>query len=528
MPASSAALNVSSRLAWNTATKWLSSLLAAVVAIYLVRYQRLELGQEGFGAVSLLTWIVVVMLLCDGGLRAALGRHVAEQIALGNHQRLNELFNSSLAFVLAIGAVLAVVCLVAAEPLVEAMNFAPSQRADAIVLVRYFVSASVMLSFVAPTFGALIEAYHRFDVVDFAHLAEVLLRLVLMVLAIGVMNWGIYGWAFALLVAQVVLTVINVAAAFRVCPALALRPRYVRRDAIAQTISLGGLVFLYQSAIKINDLTDPAVISRFLSSNGQGFYRPAQMAVTSAYPFVAGLSRQMKPLIAAYDAQGEGAAIREVLLRGTRLTILLSTPFCVMLTCFAFPIVRVWLVGDNEPTAWVLMTLALADVSTHVRETQGFVMTGLNRVRFITIVQLIGGLLSVIAGVVCTWWLYHRGWGYYSIIGVAMPAVVAGWTQTLVISVYVGNATGLGAGRYLLEGFSRPLIVLVLASCGGLALNYLVSPDTLASLIACTAIMGVICAALGWTIGFDAVDRARVQGLLNRFARRVRAIPPTD
>ncbi|MGE0534562.1 MAG: oligosaccharide flippase family protein [Pirellulales bacterium] len=520
------ALSISSRLAWNTATKWLSSLTAAGIAIYLVKFQSDHLGAEGFGAASLLTSVIFVMLLCDAGLRAALGRHLAEQIARGDQQRLNELFTSSLAFVIGIGGLLAILSLVAAEPLVDAMNFAASQRADAILLVRYYVAAAVLLAFVAPTFGALVEAHHRFDLVDFAHMAEVICRLALMVVGIGVLRWGLYGWAAALLIAQTLLAAINVASAFWVCPSLRIRPQFVRREAITHTISLGGLVFLYQSMMQISTLTDPFVISYFLTSNGAGYYRPAQMAVTSAYPFVAGLSRQMKPLITTFAVGDRESAIREVLLRGTRLTILLSIPFCVILGCFATPIVYVWLGRGYEPTVWALVALALADASTHVRETQGFVMTGLNRVRVIAIVQTIGGLITIVAGIASVWWLQQRGWGYASIVGVAAPAVVTGWLQTFLISAYVGRVTGYGARRYLREAYARPLATLLIAGAGGLTINYFAGPATIVGLLACAATTGVLCVAVGWTIGFDAVDRARVQALLMHIGAQRKSAPP--
>ena len=526
LPIESVTTSVSSRLAWNTATKWLASLVASAVAFYLVRFQSDHLGQEGFGAASLLTSVLILMLLCDAGLRSALGRHLAEQIARGDRERLNELINSALAFVLVIGAVLAIACIVAAKPLVDAMNFADSQRAQSVVLMRYYVSTALFLSFIAPIFAALVEAHHRFDLVDFAHVVEVFVRLGLMVLAIGELGWGLNGWAFALLIAQLLLVSVNAAVAFRVCPTLVLHPRYVRFEAIRHTISLGGMVFLYQSVMQINVLTDPFVISHFLTSNGTAYYRPAQMAVTSAYPFVAGLSRQFKPLIAAFDADGKATAVREVLLRGTRLTILLSTPFCVVLTCFATPIVQVWLKDGHEPTAWALVTLALADVSTHIRETQGFVMTGLNRVRYITIVQTIGGLMTVMVGAVSVWWLFSCGWGYYSIVGVAAPAFVMGWVQTILISAYVGQVTGLGARRYLTDAFARPLGVLLLAELGGMTINFFFTPTTLIGLMACAVATGMLCAALGWTLGFDVVDRASLQRMLKRLAERVRPAPP--
>ena len=180
--------SVSSRIAWNTITKWISSLIAAVVAFILVDYQAAKLGAGGFGAVSLLMSVVFFMLLCDAGLRPALGRHLAEQAAREDGKRFSELFNSALAFLLALGALFAVICMVAAGPLVKLMNFAVDQQPEATVLVRYYVSISIIVCLIGPAFGAVIEAHNRFDLVDYGHIVEVLARFGGMFVGIGALG----------------------------------------------------------------------------------------------------------------------------------------------------------------------------------------------------------------------------------------------------------------------------------------------------------------------------------------------------
>lgn len=494
-----------------------------MIAFYLVSFQAEKLGEKGYGAVSLLMSVVFFMLLCDAGLRPALGRHLAEQAARGDGKRFSELFNSALAFLLALGAFFAVVCLIAAGPLVRLMNFAESQQFEATVLVRYYVSISIIVCLVGPAFGAVIEAHNRFDLVDYGHIVEVLVRFVGMLLGIGALGLGLYGWALAMLVAQVVALVINVVVAFRVSPYLHLGWHYLKRDALAESLVLGRLVILYHGMPQLNALMDRFIIAQFLTSDGAGFYLPAQLAVTSAYPFVGGLSRQLRSLASGYDALGNQVMLQEMLVRGTRLTILLSIPFCVILGCFARPIVGIWLkLPEFEPTVWALIILSLADVSTHVRETQGFVMTGLNRVRFITLTQVIGGITTMILGVGITALLVYYKQGFNAIIGVAIPAAVVGWLQAAVISVYVARVTGLGGRRYFNESFLWPLLCLLISTVGALAISRTVQPQTLPSLMVCAALAGTLCAVVGWTLGLDQLDRQRILQMVNRLVGLVR------
>jgi O-antigen/teichoic acid export membrane protein len=517
-------LSVAGRIARNTATTWLRSLIAALVALFLVRFLLTHLGQAGYGTVELITTIVYLTILTDLGLRAALSRHLAEQVALANPQRVNELFNSALSCYLVLGLTLAGLFALCAEPIVDYFEIAPEQRAAAISLVRWYVALSAIMSFVAPSFGALIEADHRFDITDLVQITDVLVRFVGVLALLGGMGLGLYGWAAAMLGARAVSVLTLMFFAKRLYPPLQLGARFVRIDAFRDLYSLGGFLFLHSLVLQVNTLTDPVVLARFLGPVSVAIYKPALLVVTSAYPFVAALSRQIKPLVTALQATGNDQQVQEVTIRGTRLTILIAVPFCVVFGAFAHPIISIWLGdtlgADALVTAQALTLLSLMDLATHIRETQSFVMVGLNRVRFMTLVQAAGGIASIVCGIALVWWLHRQGWGYMSVVGVAVPAVVSSWAQLAVITVHIGRETGIGVRRYLLYGFGRGLAVLLITVSVAVALAQWVAPKSLLTLIPCVAVTGCAWLIASWTIGFDRRDRVRVGQIAAGAVRR--------
>jgi O-antigen/teichoic acid export membrane protein len=510
--------------------------VAAGVAFFLVRFQWSQLGQAGYGTAEVITTVVFFTILTDLGLRAALSRHMAERVALDDIRGLNEQYNAAMSCYLVLGIVLAAGFALLAEPLVDRLNIEPQERSAAINLIRYYVTLSALFSFVIPVYAAVLEAYHRFDITDVVHVSEILVRAAAIVVMLSGFKTGLYGWAAAMLLARLCNLAIMAYFAYRMCPRLALGRQYLNPSAYAALFSLGGYLFLHTTIQQINTLTDPLVVSAFLGSSAVALYRPALLVMTSAYPFVAGLSRQVKPLVTAYYATGREELVHEVTIRGTRLTVLIGIPFCVIFGAFALPIIRVWLGGepgsDVATTATVLSLLALLDLSTHIRETQSFVMTGLNRVRYMSLVQTAGGIASIGCGIALMWFLKSRGWGYRSMIGVPLPTVCLSWIQLFIITHHIGVETGIGRWRYLVQGFGRAMLVLIVTAGFAITLNHVVQPaagspatlgewiEAATALVLCVLATGLVWLAASWFLGLDRVDQARIRGVLWAVADR--------
>lgn len=525
-------MSVSGRIARNTATKWAASLIAAATAFFLVKFQLIKLGESGYGAAELVTTIVYVSILTDLGLRAALSRHLAEQVALADPKRLNEFFNSALSCYLLLGVGIALFCGVFANPLATALKVPPDDREAVVFLIRYYVTLTTLISLVAPSYAAVLEANHRFDLVDITHISEVLLRASGIVFMLGYAQTGLYGWAAAMVFSKLTSLALYAGLAHRYCPQLRISWRYLTPDAYRALYHVSVLVFLFQTVLQLNTLTDPFVLSAYLGPRAVALYKPALLVVVSAYPFVASLSRQMRPMVTAYNATGRQEIVQEVVIRGTRMTILMAIPFCVLFGAFAFSIVRIWLGPQIGPgvivTGWSLLLLSLLDLSTHIRETQGAIMLGLNRLRYISLVQVTGGFAAIVCGAVLVGILYYLGWGNRSVIGVAIPAVAIGWLQLALITLYVGRETSLGHWQYLREGFLRPGIVLLLTAAVAVALNVVVTPRAFFTLIPCLMLTGLAWLAACWFIGLDQQDQTRVRRVVARTLARFGMAAPTS
>jgi uncharacterized paraquat-inducible protein A len=107
------------------------------------------------------------------------------------------------------------------------------------------------------------------------------------------------------------------------------------------------------------------------------------------------------------------------------------------------------------------------------------------------------------------------------VIGVVIPTVILGFLRRPVVAAYAARVVNMPVRDYFIGGYGRPMILMILLSAIAFGMlhfwpvgNVLVLGTQLAVMCACWA-------ALCWTIGFDAVDRSRFQGLLQALRRRI-------
>ena len=97
-------MRVSTRIAVNQITRWGATLVQGLIAFSMVPLLIRFLGKDGYGIVTLLIAVVAMCAMADFGLRTALGRHLAEELARGQHPRFNELFSSAVYVALVAGS----------------------------------------------------------------------------------------------------------------------------------------------------------------------------------------------------------------------------------------------------------------------------------------------------------------------------------------------------------------------------------------------------------------------------------------
>lgn len=516
------------RIAWSTATAWVSSLTAGLLAFMVVPLLIGQLGKEGYGLISVVTSIISITMLSDLGIRYALNRHLAAELALGNTARVNELLSSALVAYLVLAAVPVGLCVFGAEWIVGFIPMDAALRPAAVHLLRYFASVTILLTFIAPAYQAILFGVNRAYLHDASHLVEVVLRFVLVCLFVVLWQRGHAGWAAGLLAAQVVSLLLNWRQAHRVWPGLRASPWAFRWSAFGELFTLGSALLLNQLAYALGRRTDPLVVAAFLGATASGVYANAVLIFTAASPFVLALGRQMPMLAAGFHATGAADNLREVLISSTRYTFLMAVPVCAILAAFAQPLVDVWLGTDPtfDATAAVMWVWAVVELSELAGHGQWSVLLGMNRVRPVVTLRVVLAVLNLGASIGLVWWLTRSGWGMLGIVGAALPTAVLSLTQRAWIVVYTCRQVGIGVGEFVRRAYGRGLVVLVVLSLVAWPLAQLAAGGGLPRLLGLMAVPSLLWFPLCWWVAFDGVDRRRllrvVQGTCDRFGIRLR------
>jgi O-antigen/teichoic acid export membrane protein len=504
-------MSVARRIAWNAITKWGDAILAAGAQFVLVKFLIEHLGQEGYGLSVSLYWVVSLSVIVQLGLRHALGRHLAEEVAKKNISDFNGLFSTALVCYTLIALALGLAFNLLAEPIVNYFGVPPESHDAAVALVRYYVSLHAVLSLLEPAFAAVLFANHRFDLMNYGDITDTVVRATLVVLLVGPLNLGIVGWALGMLGGAGAATLLKVYYAFRTWPLLQISPRLFRWQHFRDLYALGWFVFLRENVTLLGLRTDPAILIGYLGIGAMTFYQPGLLVVNGVAPFVAGLVRQFTPMAAAMFVQGKEQQVQDLLIRGSRFAYMMGGPICIVVACFAHAFVEyVWLGPGFSVAAWVLIIWTIRTLASFAGSSQWPVAMGLKQVKFIVNFQLALAVINVLTSWATVAWMVRAGYGMTSVVGVVIPTAVLGQIERVVVSIHLARMVGITPARYFREAYLRPNLVLVIVAAISLGILFAAQPQSVLSVLSCMAAALACSLPLSWGIGLTAQDRKQV------------------
>lgn len=513
-------VQTSTRVFLNAVTNWAASSVNVAIGVVLVPFLLWRLGTDAYGLTVILGVALLSFLeVADFGLRNALGRQLAEQVAKNDMRRFNELASSATLFYIVLGTLMALVCVLAAPWLVSFVSVPPALQDEAVLLVRWFASATILQNFLQMVPKAALTSANRYDLINAIGVAINIIRGAGLFLILGLTDAGLRGWAAATFASFLVALVLYQIVAYRVQPDMRIRPQYYSHGAMRSLFRLGGSLFTLEMANLMGVRSDPIVLSTFLGPGAVALYAPGAALATSVRPLVNTLANQLNPVATRFHVTRQIGALQAVLTRGTRYTLLMGIAACVMLGVFAGAICQVWLersVGpDYRTTAMVMMGWAVIDLFAYAAGSERAVLVAMNRLRFAMSVEVTLAVLSLATSIVLV------GYTRLGVVAVVIPAIVAGLLRRPILAVYTSRSCGMTAGAYFRSAYLRPLIVLGFLGAAAAGIARLAAPTTVVSLGWCAAGVAMLWVALCWTIGFTAEDRASIGSLLSRARSRL-------
>lgn len=506
----------------NTITGWIAVIIRTPIALVMVPFLLSRLGKEGYGLIGLLGVIISMASVADLGLRSALGRELAEQVARKDSRAFSELASTAFMLYLLIASILAMIGWILAAWFVDVFKVAEAYKTDAIWLIRIYGSFSLFISFMTPVYSAALSAYHRFDVVNIINATGGILSSLMLIIVISKVDNPLWGWVAVMLVFHVALFLIHIFCFKRFCGGAQLGFCYLNVSRLFSLFHLGGYMYALQMTNALSERSDPLVISYFYGPSGVALYQPGGRFSQIIRSVVMMMAEQMHPVTTMHHVKNEVEKMQKILIYGTKYTLMLGTLFTVAVLILAEPFCRLWLLKslgqDYQIVAKVMMGWALVDFMIYAGGTQWSVLLGMKKLRFLIYTQLPTGVLNIVLSI------YLVGFTNYGIPGVLVATILIGFIRRPILLVYTAELCKIKSIDYFKASYLTPIICLIITLFGSAFARKFIAPDSYLKLILCVALTASIWAAGCWVIGLESTERWQVLSVFKKVLLNKKAV----
>lgn len=314
-----------------------------LVNLFLIPYIIAGVGTEGYGIFAAAGAIAALVGAFDLGLGSASIKFLAEQVDRGDCEVVNRTFWSAFVLLAMFSAVLFVVAIAAAGPVLWLFRVPPTRLDEAFVVYAVMVGA-IILSIPLRVFHGLIWALHRVDLISWLHLGMIPLYAVGMVWTLNT-GRGLVGIACVEALTMFTIPSLGVIwIASAAYPQLQFSPHRFNRVEALRLLKYGARI---QTSILVGAFYDQA--GRFVAGSVLGlraltFYDLAARLAQPISAFPTLIAPLFVPISSQLGVREETySGVRELYQKGTKLIAVFLVPAVVFGSVFSAPIISAWM-----------------------------------------------------------------------------------------------------------------------------------------------------------------------------------------
>ncbi len=505
-------MNTSWNLVAGTATKYLLLAVNLGLGVFLMPFTVRHLGTSQYGLWMLVASMTYYFQLLDMGYGSGLVRHVADADARRDTALVNRILSTFVVVYAAIGVVAAVG--VAGIIVFVIPRFPNLQAADvprAQVLLALF-GVRIAVGFPMTVFGAATTARQRFALNNVVAVAVALVNgfvtyavltagggltaLVASTTAVSIASYGAYAWT-----------------ARQAFPEMRIRPTSFSRALVRDVTAFRVYLFLIDLAIQIGFNLDSVVIGAALGTSTVAVYAVALRLADYQRQLSNQFNGLLFPVVVRFGAEGQRAALRDMLVEGTRIALTLVTGVTICLVGFASPLVTQWMGPSFAGSVAPLYVLAATGIVLVGQGPLGNILLGTGRHRLVAYTALVEALANLALSVVLV-----RRYGMLGVaVGTGVPVLLANAIVLLPAACRTLDMRVTEFGRLVA---AAPAAGALPAIGAAIALRLWAPPESIAAIIVEGGIVGLVYATGVVAIGLDHAVRSRYVV----YARRMAAV----
>ena len=398
----------------NVSMNYLVTGTELLIGIFMLPFNVSHLGQSAYGLWILVASVTIYFSMLDLGYGVAQVRFAAKYRAQGDATALNEIASTMFCMFSGVGLVAFAVAVAISLNLNRLFPLNADQaRTGQIVLL--FLSAYVALGFPFSVFGGIVNGFQRQymnGVVAF-----------ITALAVAAVNVVVLmsGYGLAELVAATtgvrILSYLAYALnAYRVFPALRIRPKFFRRERLREVTGFSVFILIIDLANKLNYSTDAIVIGVFMGTSAVAIWAVAQRLIEIVQRITDQLNAVLFPVVVDSSTVQRVDRLQKILIQGTRLSLAMVVPLATVLGLTARPLVMVWVGPQFAESVNVIYILSIVVALRVGNATSAVILKGADLHKFLAIANLSMAFGNLILSVL----LVRR----YGLIGVAVGTLI--------------------------------------------------------------------------------------------------------
>ena len=329
----------------NVATRYLSVAAEMILGLITLPFNLHHLGTEAYGLWMLTAGVTIHFSLLDLGYGGAMVKFMAQYRAHKDARALNEIASTLFFLFAAVGVLAYVVILGVAFNLDHLFNITQAQAATG-KWILLIIGVNVAINFPFSVYGGVSSGFQRYDINNMV--AIVSNSLVAAVnIAVVLAGFGLIPLVGCTALVRFLTYFVYRRTAYRVFPALRLRPSLVRRARLREVTGFSVYASIIDWANKLNYELDEIVIGVFLGTGPVAVWAVADRIISGTQRLTNQGNAVLLPVVVDSDATQQTGRLQKVLLEGTRLSLATVVPIAIVLIVLADALIRAW-IGKPE------------------------------------------------------------------------------------------------------------------------------------------------------------------------------------
>lgn len=439
-------------IARNIFSNWASYVVTAVIGFLLSPLIVHSLGTTGYGLWTLVLSMTGYFGLLDLGIRSSVGRFVARYVTLHDEEKTNRIVSTAFAILFTGGVLTLLATVIVAEfffPYLHVEAQLQSVGRIALLVTGLTMACALPLG----VFSSVLVALEHYHILSGVTIIGEVIRAVLIVVALK-SGHGLLTLAAIAFFISVSEYLVMAAFAKQQYRPLRISPGLVDAVTFRELFGFGVHRFIWMIANQLIFYSDSIVIGIFLNAGAITYYAIAGSLINYGRTIVSLLTDTFYPGAARLDARQDLGGLRNLLVIGTRISLLVSLPLCLGFVFLGRQFITLWMGPEYSVSALYLMVLTLAQFTGMSQYMSALVLAAMAKHRFLAYLVLVEGVANLVLSII----LIRK----IGLVGVAWGTVIPDVICTAVIVPwYTLRKLQLSAREYLMRGVLRPVICLI-------------------------------------------------------------------